>query len=164
MLTVMPGVRWDYSSEYGSFVTPRLHVKYSPSEHVTLRASAGKGYRSPHAIAENVSLLASGKTFIANEKLKQEEAWNAGASLSFNIPVAGKELELNIDYYYTDFENQMVLNPYSLNHENKYIIGNLSGKSQCRDFLKASWRHHGQIPGAQGHHHQVSASRQFVEQ
>ena len=129
MLTVMPGVRWDYSSEYGSFVPPRLHVKYSPSEHVTLRASAGKGYRSPHAIAENVSLLASGKTFIANEKLKQEEAWNAGASLSFNIPVAGKELELNIDYYYTDFDNQMVLNPYSLNHENKYIIGNLSGKS-----------------------------------
>ena len=75
MLTVMPGVRWDHSSEYGSFVTPRLHVKYSPSEHVTLRASAGKGYRSSHAIAENVSLLASGKTFIANEKLKQEEAW-----------------------------------------------------------------------------------------
>ena len=65
-LTIMPGIRWDYSSEYGSFVTPRLHVKYSPSEHVTLRASAGKGYRSPHAIAENVSLLASGKTFIAN--------------------------------------------------------------------------------------------------
>ena len=129
MLTVMPGVRWDHSSEYGSFVTPRLHVKYSPSEHVTLRASAGKGYRSPHAIAENVSLLASGKTFIANEKLKQEEAWNAGASLSFNIPVAGKELELNIDYYYTDFDNQMVLNPYSLNKENQYIIGNLSGKS-----------------------------------
>ena len=129
MLTVMPGVRWDHSSEYGSFVTPRLHVKYSPSEHVTLRASAGKGYRSPHAIAENVSLLASGKTFIANEKLKQEEAWNAGASLSFNFPVAGKELELNIDYYYTDFDNQMVLNPYSLNKENQYIIGNLSGKS-----------------------------------
>ena len=112
-LTIMPGIRWDYSSEYGSFVTPRLHVKYSPSEHVPLRASAGKGYRSPHAIAENVSLLASGKTFIANEKLKQEEAWNTGASLSFNIPVAGKELELNIDYYYTDFDNQMMLNPYT---------------------------------------------------
>ena len=129
MLTVMPGVRWDHSSEYGSFVTPRLHVKYSPSEHVTIRASAGKGYRSPHAIAENVSLLASGKTFIANAKLKQEEAWNTGASLSFNIPVAGKELELNIDYYYTDFDNQMVLNPYTFNNENKYSIENLSGKS-----------------------------------
>lgn len=128
-LTIMPGLRWDYSSEFGSFVTPRLHVKYSPSTHVTLRASAGKGYRSPHAIAENVSLLASGKTFMANDKLRQEEAWNAGASLTLNIPVAGKKLELGIDYYYTDFVNQMVLNPYTLNNEHKYIIENLSGKS-----------------------------------
>ena len=48
-----------------------------------------------------------------DNKLKQEEAWNTGASLSFNIPVAGKELELNIDYYYTDFDNQMMLNPYT---------------------------------------------------
>ena len=64
-----------------------------------------------------------------DNKLKQEEAWNTGASLSFNIPVAGKELELNIDYYYTDFDNQMVLNPYTFNNENKYSIENLSGKS-----------------------------------
>ena len=43
--------------------------------------------------------------------------------------MAGKELELNIDYYYTDFDNQMVLNPYTFNNENKYSIENLSGKS-----------------------------------
>ena len=64
-LTIMPGVRWDYSTEHGEFWTPRLHIKYSPWEYLTLRASAGKGFRSPHALAENVSLLASGKTFIA---------------------------------------------------------------------------------------------------
>ena len=60
-LTVMPGVRWDHSSRYGGFFTPRLHVKYSPNSIVTLRTSVGKGYRSPHALAENVSLLASGR-------------------------------------------------------------------------------------------------------
>ena len=47
----MPGLRYDYSSLYGSFVTPRMHVKYSPTGILTLRASAGKGYRSPHALA-----------------------------------------------------------------------------------------------------------------
>lgn len=31
--------------------------------------SAGKGYRSPHVLAENVSVLSSGKTFIARERL-----------------------------------------------------------------------------------------------
>ena len=72
-------------------------MKYAPAEWLSLRASAGKGYRSPHVLAENVSLLASGKTFIANERLKQEEAWNTGLSASLHLPVAGKELELNLD-------------------------------------------------------------------
>ncbi|MCI6876538.1 MAG: TonB-dependent receptor, partial [Parabacteroides sp.] len=58
----MPGVRWDYSSHYGGFFTPRLHVKYVPVTGLTLRASAGKGYRSPHALAEQMPMLASGRT------------------------------------------------------------------------------------------------------
>jgi len=130
-LTVMPGVRWDHSSEYGSFWTPRLHVRYSPWELLTLRASVGKGYRSPHALAENVSLLASGKKIIIADHLKQEEAWNSGISASFNLPIAGKNLELNVDYYYTDFRNQMVIIPDGAKGNNTFSFENLTstGKS-----------------------------------
>lgn len=128
-LTVMPGVRWDYSSLYGAFWTPRLHVRYAPWEHLTLRASVGKGYRTPHALAENVSLLASGRTFVATEKLMQEEAWNTGISASLNLPVAEKNLEVNVDYYYTDFMNQMVVNPSYNGGMKSFVFGNLSGKS-----------------------------------
>lgn len=109
-LSVMPGIRWDYSSHYGGFVTPRLHLKYQPADVLTLRASAGKGYRSPHALAENVSLLASGRTFLIDNDLQQEEAWNYGLSASLNFPIADKQLELNAEYYYTDFRHQMVVN------------------------------------------------------
>lgn len=35
----------------------------------SLRASAGKGYRSPHALAENFPLLAGGRTIIVEENL-----------------------------------------------------------------------------------------------
>lgn len=129
MLIVMPGVRWDYSSRHGGFFTPRLHVKYTPSSHFTLRASAGKGYRSPHSLAENVSLLASGKTFIASEELRQEEAWNTGLSASITIPVADKQLEVNVDYYYTRFINQMIINPDGAKGINTFSIENLDGKS-----------------------------------
>ena len=128
-LTVMPGIRWDYSSEYHGFFTPRVHVKFAPSSLLTLRLSAGKGYRSPHAMAENVSLLASGKAFIAPEKLKQEEAWNTGVSAAWVIPVAGKNLELNLDYYYTHFIEQMIINPDGQKGINTFCIENQSGKS-----------------------------------
>ena len=128
-LTVMPGVRWDHSSRFGSFFTPRLHVKYSPSEILSIRASAGKGYRSPHALGENTTLLASGREVIIDPDLKQEEAWNMGLSASLNIPIGEKNLELNAEYYYTDFDNQMVINVDGAQGEHSLSFENLQGKS-----------------------------------
>ena len=133
-LTVMPGVRWDHSSRYGSFVTPRLHIKYSPSDIITLRASAGKGYRSPYALAENVTLLASGRKVFVDSNLKQEEAWNMGASVGMNIPLFGKILELNAEYYYTDFLNQMIVNIDGAKGEHTLSFENLHGKSYSHTF------------------------------
>lgn len=128
-LTVMPGVRWDHSNRYGSFVTPRLHIKYSPSSVITFRASAGKGYRSPHALAENVTLLASGRDIIIDSDIKQEEAWNVGASIGMNIPISGKNLELNAEYYYTDFKHQMIMNLDGAKGDHTLSIENLDGNS-----------------------------------
>ena len=133
-LTVMPGVRWDHSNIYGSFFTPRLHIKYSPSDILTLRTSVGKGYRSPHALAENVSLLASGRDIIIDSDLKQEEAWNMGASLGFNIPLFGKNLELNAEYYYTDFKHQMIMNFDGAKGSHTLSFENLDGKSYSHTF------------------------------
>lgn len=135
-LTVMPGVRWDYSSVYGGFFTPRLHVKYTPVNALTLRASVGKGYRSPHALAENATLLATGRKVLLSDNLKQEEAWNMGVSAGLNLLVADKYLEVNAEYYYTDFLHQMVVN-YSLagtTDERILSFENLDGKSYSHTF------------------------------
>ena len=74
------GVRGDYNSKYGFFFTPRIHMKYDITDKLTLRASAGRGYRSPEIIAENSSLLASSRRLIFEGKIKAEEAWNFGGN------------------------------------------------------------------------------------
>lgn len=56
-LIVMGGLRWDHSNIYGSFITPRMHLKYAPNDIVTLRGSIGKGYRTSHVLAETTSCL-----------------------------------------------------------------------------------------------------------
>ncbi|MGN1225731.1 MAG: TonB-dependent receptor plug domain-containing protein [Candidatus Cryptobacteroides sp.] len=139
-LILMPGLRWDYSSYYGAFLTPRLHVKYSPSQSLSIRASAGKGYRSVHPLAENVSLLASVRSIVMEEELRQEEAWNMGLSASWNVELLGKMLNLNAEYYYTDFLNQMVLNVDGRKGEHTLSFENLDGKSYSHTFqLDASY-------------------------
>ena len=86
-LTAMAGVRFDHSSLYGNFFTPRFHVKYSPVDAISIRLSAGKGYRTVFGMAEYNYLLASGRNLNISKSLKQEEAWNYGLSTAFYIPM-----------------------------------------------------------------------------
>jgi len=131
-LTAMAGLRYDHSSIYGGFVTPRFHVKYSPADIISVRLSAGKGYRTVFAWAENNYLLASGRTLHIANDLKQEAAWNYGISTALYIPIANKTLKVNAEYYYTRFSNQAVVD-YDTN-ENVIDIANLNGKSYSHTF------------------------------
>ena len=131
-LTAMAGVRFDHSSLYGNFFTPRFHVKYSPIDAISIRLSAGKGYRTVFALAEYNYLLASGRNLNIGKDLKQEEAWNYGLSTAFYIPMFGKTLKLNAEYYYTDFKNQAVVDYES--DKDLIAIYNLMGKSYSHTF------------------------------
>ena len=126
-LSLMAGLRWDHSNLYGGFWTPRLHARYTPAEWLTLRASAGKGYRSPHALIENISLMATGRDLVFESRQRQEQAWNYGLCSSFSIPLGERELELNAEYYYTDFKDQLIIDPYS--NAEQIIFSNLQGRS-----------------------------------
>ena len=124
---VMSGLRWDHSNIYGGFVTPRMHLKYVPNDIVTLRGSIGKGYRTNHVLAENNYLLASGRQIIIDPDLEQEEAWNMGISAALNIPIGNKTLEINAEYYYTNFLHQMIVDLDSDPHAIHFT--NLNGDS-----------------------------------
>ncbi len=107
---LLSGLRADYSSQYGFFVTPRIHAKWDISPLVTVRGSAGKGYRTPIPLAENSYLLASSREIIVDDDLGQEEAVNLGASIIVTLPLGGRDFTLMGDYYHTGFINQVVRN------------------------------------------------------
>lgn len=131
-LTMMAGLRGDYSDLYGFFATPRANIKYSPNEYINFRLSAGKGYRTNHVLAENCYLFASSRNINIERNLKQEEAWNYGVSIASYIPLFGKNLNINAEYYYTDFINQLVVDMDTDAHAISF--GNLQGKSYSHVF------------------------------
>ena len=106
--TAMAGVRADYSSIFGTFVTPRCNLRFSPWEVLTLKASAGKGYRTVHPWAEYNYLLASGRQMIV-ENLQQEEAWNYGVSADLVVHLGSNTLRASAEYFRTDFKQQAIV-------------------------------------------------------
>jgi outer membrane receptor for ferrienterochelin and colicin len=130
-LTAMAGLRVDHSNIYGIFATPRFHLKWQISDLVALRASAGKGYRAVHPLAEYNYLLASNRHFTF-DVTEMEEAWNYGVSTAWNFPIGNQYLKVNAEYFYTRFSNQTVADIDSDPHG--IYIGNMAGMSYSHVF------------------------------
>jgi outer membrane receptor for ferrienterochelin and colicin len=115
VFTLVAGMRADHSNFYGLMLSPRLHFRYSLSENTSAKLAAGRGWRTSNVIMENVGLLASSRNFFfeGNEAgnpygMKAEEAWNYGVNLTHKFRLFYREGSLTLDYYRTDFENQVV--------------------------------------------------------
>jgi len=132
-INVILGLRADYNSRYGVLITPRFHFRWNITEKTTLRASAGKGYRSPNLLAENMSFLASNRVLQFNEDFKIEHAWNYGinATQDFNID-ENRKITLSADFYRTNFTNRVVVDMDQ--HVNTIVFYNLDGKSFSNSF------------------------------
>ena len=131
-MSVVAGIRADHHNQFGVFVSPRLHFKYNVTPRSAIRLSAGKGFRTSNVLIENSSYLVSSRQIKYNIALKPEQAWNYGLSYSHSWTL-GKEFDLStiVDYYYTDFENQVVVDVEDLNSVSFY---NLDGKSYSHAF------------------------------
>lgn len=136
-LNLTAGLRFDTHNLLGEFVTPRLHVRYTPWERSALRGSFGRGIRSANIFAENQNLFASSRTFNILDSggliygLDPEIAWNYGVSFLQGFNMFGRKADVTLDYYRTDFENQIVVdleNPLEVN------FYNLDGSSYANSF------------------------------
>ena len=127
------GMRVDSHNRLGVFVTPRMHVRYKAFDHTNIRFSAGRGRRAANIFAENMPLFASSRIWnIQNAGgtvygLDPETAWNYGFSLAQHIKIGGRDAEFGVDFYRTDFVNQVVIDVDA--SPQQIQIYNLQGKS-----------------------------------
>lgn len=107
---LMAGLRYDYSTLYGSMLTPRVHAKWNIiDEIVSIHASAGRGYRSPHPLADNHFLMASSRNIIIGSDLRQETAMNYGGGVAGSVRIFDRPLNYSAEFYYTRFSHQMLV-------------------------------------------------------
>ena len=125
--TMTAGLRADLHNRLGFFLTPRLHMRYTPWEKAAFRASVGRGKRIANIFAENQSLFASSRQINILDTggqiygLDPEIAWNFGFSYLQGFNLFGRKADITADFYRTTFENQVVVdweNPYEINFYN----------------------------------------------
>ena len=136
-INLTAGIRVDHHNVLGTFVTPRFHARYTPWEKSALRFSFGRGKRAASIFAENQRLFASSRIInIQNSGgniygLNPEIAWNYGISFLQGFQLFKRKADINIDFYRTDFQNQVVVDYETPTEINFY---NLDGESFANSF------------------------------
>ena len=132
-LTLLAGIRGDWSSQYGFFATPRMNIRYAPFPWWTLRGSVGLGYRSPVVFADNAAYLSSNRIYcFGGSRFAQEQALNTGATMTFYIPLGNKEMQLIGEYYYTRFLDGVIADID--NNRHSIVLYNLKDIAGAQSF------------------------------
>ncbi len=121
------GMRGDIHNRLGAFLTPRFHLRYRPWNKSAIRVSAGRGKRSANIFTENQNLFATSRSLniLGNGGniygLDPEIAWNYGVSFMQGFNLFDRKADITLDFYRTDFVNQIVVdweNPTEINFYN----------------------------------------------
>ncbi|NNK77047.1 MAG: TonB-dependent receptor [Maribacter sp.] len=136
-LSLTAGLRIDTHNRLGTFVTPRFHLRYTPWEKASLRGSFGRGKRAANIFAENQQLFGSSRQIRLSAEsgtiygLDPEDAWNYGLSFLQGFDLYGRPGNITLDFYRTDFKNQIVVDWENPQEVSFY---NLDGKSEANSF------------------------------
>ncbi|MBC9811362.1 TonB-dependent receptor [Crocinitomicaceae bacterium CZZ-1] len=131
-LTTVIGARGDYHNLYNFQFSPRVHAKYAITEFTDLRVTAGKGWRVPNYMIDNISLLATSRQWIAPTETLPEISWNFGGSLVQSFKLFGNQASVVVDYYHTLFERQLIVDRDENVHQ--IIFRNMTSKSFSNSF------------------------------
>ena len=97
----------------------------------------GQGRKAANVFAENQTLFATNRAIDLRQNgesiygLRPEKAWNYGGSIQQGFTLFGQQGELNIDYYITNFQDQVVVDWETARYIRFY---NLAGKSYANSF------------------------------
>jgi len=141
--TMVAGGRVDFHNLAGNQLTPKINLKYDILPKTILRLSAGRSFRTANIFAENQQYFTSNRKIEIKENangkiygLKPEIAWNYGVSLQQDFRIFHKKSAIIVDYFKTDFRDQVVVDLDNSTH--KILFYNLLGKSFAES-IQAQW-------------------------
>ncbi|MBP5210601.1 MAG: TonB-dependent receptor [Bacteroidales bacterium] len=124
-VTAVLGVRGDYNTLYSKFLfTPRMSFKYSFTDDIIFRLSAGRGYHSPHLVTDNLGIMSTGRYLepsVFSKRFDLEEAWTFGGNITWYLPFGYENNSyVSLEYFRNQFVNQLIVDQ-DYNYGNPFI-------------------------------------------
>ncbi|HBN14154.1 MAG: hypothetical protein CMQ46_02660 [Gammaproteobacteria bacterium] len=109
--TIEAGLRFDDTSDYGSFLLPRVSLLFAPTLDTDVRIGGGMGYKLPDLFTEDAERLQFQNILpLQPNQLQAEES--AGVNFDINHTIAfnnGLSLDLNVLLFYTRVDHPLRL-------------------------------------------------------
>lgn len=102
-LLIIPAVRYDHNSRFGSKTTPKIGATYFINNNNRVKINWGKGFRAPTVTQMYANFSHAGVTIIGNQDLKAEESKNFDISYETEF---GNNFG-KITYFNNDVENMI---------------------------------------------------------
>lgn len=103
-LVLVPGVRADIDSQFGSRVSPKMAARWDPTDDVVVRASFGVGFRAPtfEELYVRFENPGSGYHLLGNPNLKPENSIGVNAGAEYH---ATEQVEVSANFFFNDVDN-----------------------------------------------------------
>lgn len=124
-ITMLAGIRYDYNTEHGSILSPRLAFKYALNEKNIFRLSAGNGYRVVNLFTEDHAALTGAREVVIKNNLKPERSWNVNLNYQHFFIMENSFIGIDASIFYTYFTNKIIGDFTS--DPDKIIFDNLDG-------------------------------------
>ncbi len=100
---IIPAVRYDHHSEFGSKTTPHIGVTYLANDHNRFKANWGEGYKAPSVSELYMDYTHMGVLTLGNPNLRPEESKN------WNLSYEGEWGKTfgKITYFHNDIDNMI---------------------------------------------------------
>ncbi len=126
-------MRLDHHENHGLIASPRLSLKWSPTEDgkTTLRLNGGTGFRVVNAFSEDFAAIVHGsRDLVIGEDLDPERSWSVTGNLNQVLDFHQNPMMVDVDLFYTRFANQLI-SDYDLDPK-LIVFRNLHGRSVSR--------------------------------
>ncbi len=111
--SLVSGLRIDNHNLFGTFLTPRVHLRYKLFGETTLRLNFGRAQRTASVLSENMAALFSNRVLVFKgdsttwkDGLQREVTYNYGSSLTQPFTLNYRKGSVIVDAYYSTFNNQ----------------------------------------------------------